>query len=388
MTHLQPNIHDRLGVVVAGSLAEGLKARLDTDASVEDMRVGKFVRISGEKHDFFCLVTDVELGAANQQIAEQPPDPDDGFLRQILVGTATYGTIAIQPMMMFDRSLLASGEMDVDSARAVKTVPVHFSAVHLAAEEDFKRVFGVEDRDHPNHFEIGQPLDMDVPVCIDLKQFVERSNGVFGKSGTGKSFLTRLLLAGIVRSRAAVNLIFDMHSEYGWSSQSESGDRRLVKGLWQLFGSQVSVFTVDERSTQRREVRPTPVRIGLDEIDVEDIVLLQDELKLNPTAVEHSHILIDEFKGQWITRLLEMETEDLRVLCERRGANMQAVSALKRKLGEVQRLDFVVPHVDVSAVDRIVQCLEQGTHVVLEFGHHRGLLPYMLVANVLTRRIH
>ncbi len=246
----------------------------------------------------------------------------------------------------------------------------------------------MEDQEHPNHFEIGRPLDMDVPVCLDLKQFVERSNGVFGKSGTGKSFLTRLLLAGVVRSKAAVNLIFDMHSEYGWSSQSESGDRRLVKGLSQLFGSQVSAFTVDERSTHRRDVRPTPVRIGLDEIDVEDIVLLQDELKLNPTAVEHSHLLMDEFKGQWISRLLEMDNDEVGEFCSRRGGNQQAVAALKRKLGEIQRLDFVDAHVEVSAVDKIVQCLEQGTHVVLEFGHHRGLLPYMLVANVLTRRIH
>ncbi len=133
-----PPFHDRLGVIVAGSLIDGLTARLDAQASVEDMRVGKFVRISGEKHDFFCLVTDVELGASNAQIAEQPPDPDDGFLRQILAGTATFGTISVQPMMMFDRALLAEGQVDVDSARAVKTVPVHFSAVHAGGRRGFQ----------------------------------------------------------------------------------------------------------------------------------------------------------------------------------------------------------------------------------------------------------
>jgi DNA helicase HerA-like ATPase len=185
-------------------------------------------------------------------------------------------------MMMFDRSLLANGRIDVESARAVKTVPVHFSAVHLADDEDFQRVFGVEDSDHPNHFEIGRPLDMEVPVCLDLKQFVERSNGVFGKSGTGKSFLTRLLLAGVVRSKAAVNLIFDMHSEYGWSSQSE--------------------------------------------IDVEDIVLLQDELKLNPTAVEHSHLLMDRYKGRWISSLLDMDTDAIKDFCAEHGGNQNAMA--------------------------------------------------------------
>jgi len=48
---------------------------------------------------------------------------------------------------------------------------------------------------------------MEVRICIDLDRFVERSNGVFGKSD-GKSFLTRLLLSGIIRKQAAVNLIF------------------------------------------------------------------------------------------------------------------------------------------------------------------------------------
>ena len=67
-----------------------------------------------------------------------------------------------------------------------------------ASDRDFRAVFGWEDDPHRRNFAVGQPLDMDVPVCIDLDRFVERSNGVFGKSGTGKSFLTRLLLSGII----------------------------------------------------------------------------------------------------------------------------------------------------------------------------------------------
>jgi len=51
----------------------------------------------------------------------------------------------------------------------------------------------------------------------------------------GKSFLTRLLLSGIIRKQAAVNLIFDMHSEYGWEATSEGKHFSAVKGLRQLF---------------------------------------------------------------------------------------------------------------------------------------------------------
>jgi uncharacterized protein len=39
-------------------------------------------------------------------------------------------------------------------------------------------------------------------------------------------------------------------------------------------------------------------------------------------------------------------------------------------------------------VDRILSDLERGTHVVIEFGQFRHPKQYMLVANILTRRIH
>ena len=81
----------------------------------------------------------------------------------------------------------------------VKTVPSHFSPVYDANESDFSLIFGWEDDPTRCNFSIGQPLDMDVPICIDLNRFVERSNGIFGKSGTGKSFLTRVLISGIIQ---------------------------------------------------------------------------------------------------------------------------------------------------------------------------------------------
>ena len=67
---------------------------------------------------------------------------------------------------------------------------------------------------------------MDTKLCLDVPELVMRSNGVFGKSGTGKTFLTRLLLAGILQSGAAVNLVFDMESEYGWRGLQRGRARR------------------------------------------------------------------------------------------------------------------------------------------------------------------
>jgi DNA helicase HerA-like ATPase len=372
---------EKLGLVVDGSLVEGLRARLDAGATVEDLRVGKFVRIDGEVHDFFCLITDIQLSATDPRVLQDPPDPAEDFLRQVLTGTATYGVIKIQPMLMLPKDSLTQQAAEPLPPR---TVPTHFSGVYDADLADFERVFGREDA---THFELGKPLDMEVPVCLDLKRFVQRSNGVFGKSGTGKSFLTRLLLCGTIKSDTAVNLIFDMHSEYGRDSRSEDG--AIVKGLQHIFGSKVVVYALDAGSDASRAQRADgQISIGLNEIEVEDVALLQDELRLNATAVETANLLVDAYRDGWIQKLLDMAADQLKEFAERSGAHPGSLAALRRKLAQVRRREFVREHVSHSHLDQLIGHLKQGRHVVLEFGRFSQPLDYMLVANVITRRIH
>jgi len=370
----------RLGLVVAGSLVKGLTARLDGAASVEELRVGRFVKIEGDKHDFFCLVTDVRLDATNQDVQADPPDPSDGFLRAVLAGTTAYGALEIQPMLMLARE---PSDTEEGGPRPVRTVPAHFSQVFDAGEGDFERVFGKAD---DVHFEIGHPLEGDHPICIDLRRFVERSNGVFGKSGTGKSFLTRLLLCGVALSKTAVNLVYDMHSEYGWASQAEHTNE--VRGLRQLFGSSVMVFTLDPSAGNRRN--DGVIAIGMNEIEIEDIGLLQDELRLNPTAVESASLVEAKYKREWMS-VLAADDVNVAGLAEETGANPQSLGALSNKIrAHIAKLKFVRPHVAQrdSGLDALIAALESGKHVVLEFGTETRLLAYMLASNVITRRIH
>ena len=364
----------RLGVITSGSLVEGLTARLDAGESVEDMRVGKFVVIRGEKQEFFSMVTDVALEATNQKVLIDPPG-SDSFFHEVLAGTATYGALTLMPRLMLPND-------HSDDLLPVKTIPRHFSPVFEACEEDFTRVFGSEG---DGAFEIGQPLDMAVPVCLRLTRLVERSNGIFGKSGTGKSFLTRLLLCGTIQSNLASNLIFDMHSEYGWDSRSEGGT--FVKGLRQIFGSDVLVYTLDRGSSQHSY--DGEIVIGLDQIEINDVVSLDEALNLGSTASETAALLHDRFKERWLRELLDMDNEATAEFAESSGAHAGAISALRRKLISVRRLPFVRDRADFSAVDRMISALAAGRHVVLEFGGPQDReLAYMLVANIVTRRIH
>lgn len=368
---------NQLGVVVSGSINEGLEVRLANSVSVEELRVGQFVVVQGDQHQFFSMISDVQLDATNRDVLYSPPAEDDVFLRQVLGGLTTFGSCQVAPMLMLSHDI-------TEGLRPVRTVPRHFAPVCSADESTFGQVFGEESA---TKFQMGQPLDMDVPICLDLPRFVERSNGVFGKSGTGKSFLTRLLLCGVIRGNVASSLIFDMHSEYGWDSYAEDGT--FVKGLRQLFGSDVLVYSLDPQASRKRGVKvDADIAIGMDQIEVEDIILLQDELNLNATAAESAFLLVDRFKQDWLRQLLAMDSTTLGEFAESAGGHSGALSALKRKLEQVARLGFVRPAAASDVVNGMLDALASGKHVVLEFGHYNSTLAYMLVANILTRRIH
>ncbi|MDJ0724303.1 MAG: DUF87 domain-containing protein [Prochloraceae cyanobacterium] len=405
------NSEKPLGSVIQGSLSEGLEIRLYPDVSVEDMRVGKFLVVQGVRSRFFCLLTDVLLGTSSPRIMSDPPSAEDSLLREILAGSGTYGTLKLSPMLMFTPSL---GESEKEAAIAeekqkaidtlasfdiqtsgelellpVKTIPSHFSQVYEASEKDFRTVFGWEDDPHRRNFSIGRPLDMEVPVCIDLNRFVERSNGIFGKSGTGKSFLTRLLISGVIRKQAAVNLMFDMHSEYGWEAVSEGKQFSTVKGLKQLFPSQVEIYTLDPESTKRRGVNNArELFLSYDQIQIEDLRLVSRDLGLSDASIDNANILQKEFGRSWIVRLLDMTNEDITLFCEEQQGHKGSISALQRKLMRLESLKYIRSACPHNYIDRILESLDAGINVVIEFGSQSNMLSYMLATNMITRRIH
>ena len=397
-----------LGSVIQGSLTKGLEIRLLPDVSVEEMRVGKFLVIQGTRSRFFCLLTDVALGTSNPRILANPPSIEDSLMREVLAGSGTYGTIELAPMLMFtpveegkkgkaekfNQNGNGLGSMEAQTSEPlellpVKTIPAHFSQVFEASERDFRMVFGWEDDPHRRNFSIGQPLDMDVPVCIDLDRFVERSNGVFGKSGTGKSFLTRLLISGIIRKQAAVNLMFDMHSEYGWEAMREGKEVSTVKGLRQLFPGQVEIFTLDAESTKRRGVRDAQeLYLSYEQIEIEDIRLVGYELGISEAALDNANILYAEYGKGWINRLLEMTNEDIKIFCEEKQGHAGSIMSLQRKLMRLGNLKYLRSVCVHNYIDQVIQCIEAGKHVVIEFGSQSNLLSYMLATNMISRRIH
>lgn len=375
----------RLGVVVDGTFNSGLTVRLDPGKSTEGLRIGSFVVVEGQRNRYFSLISDMHLKVTDPRLLASPQDPSP-FVSQVLSGTATYATIEVRPMLMIekvDEADLKSLLQPQSGPQPVKTIPMHFAELREATELDFAAVFGQEGG---AHFALGTPLTMDIPICLNLARFVERSDGIFGQSGTGKSFLARLAISGVIKTRVAVNLIFDMHDEYSFDKQTEDG--HWVKGLRDLFGPQVLVYSLDEEMGRRpgRNVDVT-LKIGLNQIEEADVVLLSEELNLRQTAEATIGLLRDAFREQWLLRLLEMTPEELEEFCRNSGAHAGAAGALQRNLKRLQRQPYVVKEASFSALDDMVEALDRGKHIILLFGRHNDVLDYLLVANLVTRRV-
>ncbi|MBN1549267.1 DUF87 domain-containing protein [Candidatus Babeliales bacterium] len=374
-----------VGHVISGSLTEGFVIRISPETHLEDIKTGKFVCVSGSTHRFFSLITDLRLEVSSPDILLFPPEPDEPLLKNILYKKDIYATATLKPMLMLDQQ---------NTKMPVKTIPPHFSHVYEATHQDVALIFGDEADPSQRYFNIGCPLDMTTPVCLDLEKLTERSNGIFGKTGTGKTFLTRLVLAGLIKNEKAVNLIFDMHSEYGLQARKEGPTQHFVKGLKTLFPDRVAIFSLDPESTRRRGGSPDfEIVIPYQAIHVEDILSLQNELNLHSTAFEAAYLIATRYKKDWLQVLLE-QGDNLKEFAQELGAHPESIAALYRKLKRIERFPFFKPmhpggaYKDQSVIDRMMDYINKGINIIVEFGNYTSTFCYLLIANILTRRIH
>ncbi|MCH7481192.1 MAG: ATP-binding protein [Chloroflexi bacterium] len=290
---------------------------------------------------------------------------------------------------------------DPDSVNAVpvKTIPAHHSLVRLAGPGDIAEIFGKVDE--KGNFVIGHTREQGHPVVINLEKFVKRSSGVFGATGTGKSFLTRLILAGLIQHDAASTLILDMHNEYGYDDYDE--DNNPVVGLKTKFPAKVLVVGLGGGAQIRGQTPDFNLEIAMSDIQIQDIDLLTRELNLKETTPTTLDALVATFgRMDWFKAFREMKIgalieneegkkvpapESVAAWANEHGVNVMAAEGLRSKLARVFNLDYIVEEPAADTIGEIVKALQAGQHVVLSFGKHEADLDYLLVSNLLTRRI-
>ena len=371
----------KLGLVVGGSLNDGLDVKLDRDTYLEGLAVGSYVTIDGQTdRKFLGLVTDIRLAATDENVQKMPPDVDD-FITDIYRGTTVFGVLHVKPMLVL--------EGDSAEPKPIKTVPTHFTTAYRATPEEVQAIFAAEEK---QTYGIGASVDdATIKINLDMERFVERSSAIFGRSGTGKTFLALPLLANVIKNDIASVLIFDMHNDYGSKLKGDKG--KFFKGLKELprISQRVVIVSLDEESSRtRRSAYEFALSIGYEQIEPEDLEMLQSVLSLTDVQVNALYALKRRFPKDWVQKLLsEDEDEDIQTLLEGNKIAEGTYYAIQRKLNRLLKFGFVKPLVHENVVERILEHLTHGDNVVVEFGRYGNDLPaYVFVANFITRRIH
>ncbi|WP_075064211.1 helicase HerA domain-containing protein [Ornatilinea apprima] len=397
-----------IGYVVGGGLKEGLRVRLTVPA--ESVQEGGFVVAESGDHQFYGLVTDIQLGATDPRFADEQSEARlPGGLAQLLHGQTLYTNLQVMPALMIESPAPGSPGYEewvkqLDGADPkilpVKTIPAHHAPLRLARAEDVASVFGKPEE--KRNFVVGYTREQQHPVCINLEKLVQRSSGIFGATGTGKSFLTRIILSGLINYSKASVLMFDMHNEYAYDDTASDTNLR-VPGLQSKFPSRVRVVGLGSTASIRGRRPDFTLQIAERDIQPEDIELLTRELNLKETTSTTLDALHKSFGADWFHEFKQMRAgavivdeetgkkipapDSVAAWANQEGVNVMAAEGLHNKLRRVFNLPYIVEEPPGNALNDVIQSLKDGKHIVMSFGEHDHDLAYLLVTNLLTRRI-
>jgi uncharacterized protein len=406
------NRKSEIGYLVGGGLQENLRVRLTIPS--QEVQEGAFVVIESGDWLFYGLVTDLQLGATDPRFAdEQSEQRLPPGLARLLHGQTLFTNLEVLPALMLERGpepgtpeytrwqeAIDLGLKQRPAPLPVKTIPPHHAQVYLADAGHIAEIFG--DPEKKGNFVIGYTREQSHPVCLNLERFVQRSSGVFGATGTGKSFLTRLLLAGLIHHDRTSVLIFDMHNEYGFDDIA-SDTQEKVTGLQTRFRAKVRVVGLGQGALIRGNAPDFNLELAMRDIQPEDIELLTRELNLKETTPTTLEALINTFRREnWFAAFKAMKNgammedengkkfptpDSVAAWANQAGVNVMAAEGLHSKLGRVFDRPYIVENPAADTVSEIIKALEAGQHIVLSFGNFESDLDYLLVCNLLTRRI-
>jgi hypothetical protein len=366
---------------------------------------GSFIVIDSQEWFFYGIATDLQLQAVDPRYALEPsrqrlPENLAGLLDQ----QTLYTNLVVLPALMLEQEpadpeaqmawhkAIEAGDKEKPNPLPVKSIPMHHADAFLASAGDVAEIFG---KPEEGNFVIGFTREQDHPVCVNLDKLIQRSSGIFGATGSGKSFLTRMLLAGLIdRNRASV-LVYDMHNEYGLDdSASDTGQN--VRGLRSGFGAaKVQVVGVGAGAAIRGSVPDFNLVLGYRDLLPEDIELLTLELNLKETTPTVLDALKQSFgSDHWFKAFKEMrrgaviENEDGKKVpapdsvaywANQCGVNQMAAEGLHDKLRRLFNRPYILENPPADSIQAVMDALKKGKHIVLSFGDFESDLDYLLI---------
>ena len=211
-----------LNVHLAQSIASGLSIIKGQTYKVG--QVGSFVRVPQGYQDLFGIVSEVGANAVPESMGSV--DDTGRWMKVELVGEVVGGTFE----------------------RGVSQYPSIGDSVHLAVEEDLRKLYGIRGQ---GHIVIGTLASAEsITAKVALNELVTRHSAVLGSTGSGKSTTIASLLRAITAPSLGAEyypnarvLLLDIHGEYAmpladvaqvFSVEPQYGEERLFIPYWAL----------------------------------------------------------------------------------------------------------------------------------------------------------
>ncbi len=358
----------KIGEIVAASVIDGLVAKLQL-GNPEELRIAYPVIVEGARYDFYCLVEDV-LNEPNE-IADQlagstisdvivpRPETHEGY-----GGPIFYSKAKLRMIQIIERETKILSEP--------QTIPPYFSECRHATKQDVERIYEPTD----TSVTLGTITGIEpFYVQVDMKKLVEKPFAIFGRTGTGKSILNKLVCTGILARNAASVLIFDMHSEYGVYSKTDG-----TEGLKYYFPSKVETFSLDPKNKEAR-----PFVLDTAEITPSDLIIALQDL-----SSSMADLLFEINKTRGSRDIISAIRESSVEMLGQERAHEMSLQGLKRRIGRLDRLPFLkeMKEGQKDAFNHMMATIREGKSVVLDFGDFgTDQMVYLFVANVLSRRL-
>ena len=358
----------KIGEVVAASVIDGLVAKLQL-GNPEELRIAYPVIVEGARYDFYCLVEDVLnepsdiadqlAGSMISDVVVPRPETHEGY-----GGPIFYSKAKLRMIQIIDR--------DTGALSEPQTIPPYFAECRHATKADVERIYEPTLKSAPLGTITGvEPFY----VHVDMEKLVEKPFAIFGRTGTGKSILNKLVCTAILSKDAGSVLVFDMHGEYGMYSKTDG-----TEGLRHYFPGKVEIFSLDPKNREAK-----PFVLDAEQITPEDIVIAFQDL--TPPMIDLLYE-IHRRKPREIG-LVEAIRTKLPSSDEVEGGqiHLMVLQALQRRMGRFERLPFIKTG-GKDAFGQMLALIKAGKSVVLDFGDFgTDQMVYLFVANVLARRL-
>ena len=386
---------DFLGKTVAVSTEGTLVIRLNQKRSIEGLTLGGYVSIIGKHFTYICKIIQMESYELERNTADMHLQLDNLERSGIKVGTLPLSHFGRIGYNIHLKALRLLSHRDESISTQPKTIPPLYSIAHSTLGSDIQKLYS---KDKQNYIELGDLIGIigsKVPAKVNLEKLMSLHGGIFGKTGSGKTYLAKLIIGHIISQPKRAALIFDMHDEYGY---------KIGVGLKQYFNTDLRVVglkgddEIDETmEIPREQVTLTDLLMAIpDFTDAQKRALYTLEERFSRGSSEMSSGNLKEGATQkrehWFDILMEYSSTKLKQELGQEGEIKRGTLEIVKKNVRLffDRLPFIVKSTSSGkdTAENILDWLSRGKSVVVNFGKYSNdSAVYAIATNMIARRL-